>query len=171
MAELQESALWLSAKDDGGSLDDPDLRYLFGYWRRAAGDGVVPHRREIDPPIDLPGFLPTTIMFNVERGAGGMGFRYRLLGTRLAEFAGRDVTGMTIQEAFGDDITARDREIYERVVGEGICYSGQRISLIHSRQFFERYRRLVMPVRGDDSGRVDMIWIWLKFAGAPRITP
>ena len=123
MAELQESALWLSAKDDGGSLDDPDLRYLFGYWRRAAGDGVVPHRREIVPPIDLPGFLPTTIMF------------------------------------------------YERVVGEGICYSGQRISLIHSRQFFERYRRLVMPVRGDDSGRVDMIWIWLKFAGAPRITP
>jgi hypothetical protein len=35
--------------------------------------------------------------------------------------------------------------------------------MIQSRQTFERYRRLVLPVLGDETGRVDMIWSWLKF--------
>lgn len=164
MVDLEEQALWLTAGDDEHVLDDPDQKRLFAYWMRAAAGGSAPRRRDIDPPIDLPSFLPTTIMFNVERGDGGaLSFRYRVLGTRLAEFAGRDLRGQTIEEAFGPEFAERDMAIYRQVVEDCVCYSGLRTSMIQSRQTFERYRRLVLPVLGDETGRVDMIWSWLNF--------
>lgn len=169
MAELQEQALWLTAGDHADLLEDPDLERLFAYWSRAAGEGPAPRRRDIDPPIDLPRFLPTTLMFNVERNEdGSLAFRYRVVGTRLAEFAGRDIRGQTTEEAFGAEFAGRDMAIYSRVVKECVCYSGQRKSMIDARQVFERYRRLVMPILGDETGRVDMIWSWLKFIDPPR---
>lgn len=169
MAELQEQALWLAAGDDGELLEDPDLKRLFAYWSRAAGEEPAPRRRDIDPPIDLPAFLPTTVMFNVERNQdGSLAFRYRVVGTRLAEFAGRDFKGQTTEEAFGAEFAARDMAIYRRVVEDCVCYSGHRTSMVHARQMFERYRRLVMPILGDETGRVDMIWSWLKFIDPPR---
>ena len=97
MVDLEERALWLSLGDSGAALEDLDLEYLFGYWSRAAGPGPAPKRSDIDPPLDLPDFLPTTILFDVVRDAAGVfqTLRYRLIGTLLVEYAGRDPTGLT----------------------------------------------------------------------------
>lgn len=171
MAELQEEALWLRAGDDEEALDDPELRRLFSYWSRVAPAGSAPKRQDIDPPIDLPTFLPTTIIFNVERSEdGALAFPYRLVGTKLTEYARRDLRGLTVEEAFGSEFVARDMEIYRRVVEDCVCYSGARTSMIETRQLFERYKRLVMPILGNESGSVDMVWSWLKFCDPPSTT-
>jgi len=171
MADVEEHPRWLSVDDTPDRLDDPDLRYVFSYWRRAAGRERAPRRRDIEPPIDLSAFLPTMVMFDVERDAAGLcTFRYRLLGTQLAEFAGRDFRGLTIAEALSDEAVARDLEIYNRVVADCVCYSGERQSMINARQAFERYGRIVMPILGDATGTVDMVWCWLRFADAARLS-
>ena len=170
MTEVEENARWLSPQDELDALEDSDVRSLVAYWSRAAGSRPAPMRRDIDPPLDLPGYLPTTIMFDVERNGDALTFRYRLLGTRLVDFAGREVRGLTIDEAFGGQFSQRDLDIYDRVVRNCCCYVGQRVSLIESRRAYEHYTRVVMPVLGDTSGEVDFVWSWLKFAGSPRIS-
>ena len=170
MAEVEENARWLSSQDKIDALEDPDVRFLVSYWSSAAGGRPAPRRRDIDPPLDLPGYLPTTIMFDVERRGDALTYRYRLLGTRLVDFAGREVRGMTIEEAFGGQFSQRDIDIYEEVVRNCRCYVGHRISLIESRRAYEHYTRVVMPVLGDTSGEVDFVWSWLKFDGSPRVS-
>lgn len=164
MMEVAEAELWLSSTDSGDAIEDPDVRHLFDYWKAAAGGNLAPRRADIDPPIDLTRFLPTTLMFDIERDEhGALSFRYRVMGTRLVDIAGRDLRGQTIDEVFGMDFVARDIEIYEQVVERCACYSGWRISMIESRQLFERYHRFVMPVMGDESGRIDRIWTWITY--------
>lgn len=173
MVDLEERALWLSLGDSGAALEDLDLEYLFGYWSRAAGPGPAPKRSDIDPPLDLPDFLPTTILFDVVRDAAGVfqTLRYRLIGTLLVEYAGRDPTGLTVEQAFGAEFKQRDREIYGRVIAEHACYRGQRVSLVDRRQLFESYSRLVLPLLGDRSGTVDIVWCWIKFDRMIDILP
>ncbi len=173
MVDLEERAHWLSLGDSGETLGDLDLQHLFGYWSRAAGPGPAPRRADIDPPLELPDFLPTTILFDVVRDAEG-GFqtlRYRLIGTLLVEYAGRDPTGLTVEEAFGTEFKSRDWEIYSRVIGDHACYRGQRVSLVDRRQQFESYSRLVMPLLGGTGRRVDIVWCWIKFDRMIDILP
>ncbi|MDF1794206.1 MAG: PAS domain-containing protein [Thalassobaculaceae bacterium] len=173
MVDLEERPLWLTLGDSGETLEDIDLQHVFAYWRRAAGSGSAPRRQDIDPPLQLPKFLPTTILFDVVRDAAGrfMTLRYRLIGTQLVEYAGRDPTGLTVEEAFGKEFKARDREIYDRVIGEQACFCGRRVSLVDRRQLFESYSRLVMPLLGDRSETVDIVWCWLKFDVMEDILP
>lgn len=164
MREVTERGLWLSSADSGDAIESPEVRQLFEYWKAAACGDRAPRRADIDPPIDLPRFLSTTLMFDIERPPGQpLQFRYRLMGTRLVDIAGQDLKGQTIQEAFGAEAAARDIEIYREVVDRCACYSGWRISMIESRQLFESYHRFVMPVLGDESGRVDRIWTWITY--------
>ena len=116
-------------------------------------------------------YLPTTIIMDVERGGDTLTFRYRLLGTQLVDFAGREVRGLTFEEAFGDDLSQRDLDIYYEVVRSCRCYIGQRVSLIEDRRDYEHYTRIVLPVLGDESGEVEFVWTWLKFDGSPQISP
>ncbi|SDF06653.1 PAS domain-containing protein [Thalassobaculum litoreum DSM 18839] len=171
MVRMAEGGLWLSSADLGDTIEDPDIRHLFEYWKAAAAGRSAPRRDEIDPPIDLPTYLPTTLMFDVERETeGSLQFRYRLMGTQLVDFAGRELKGLTIQEAFGAEFAAQDIAIYRQVVDTCSCYIGERISMIESRQMFEWYRRVVMPVLGDESGRVDRIWTWITYKDVSPVT-
>jgi hypothetical protein len=163
---------WLGTADSGDVLGDPDLDHVFAYWRRAAGDRAAPRRCDIDPPMDLPAFLPTMILFDVEdEAAGGFALRYRVLGTRLAEFAGRDLTGTTFAEAFGAQAVAGDLGVYEQVVRDRVCFFGERRSMVRERKEFERYRRIIMPVLANNGDRVGFVWSWLKFHGDRRLAP
>lgn len=164
MTERERRELWLSSDADGAVLDIPEMVRLFGYWKSAARGKPAPRRDEIDPPIDMPDYLPTTIMFDVDRSdEGGPKFRYRLIGTRLVEVVGRDLKGETLEGYFGVEAAAADIAIYREVVESCRCYFGRRISMIERRKIFEWYQRLVMPVLGNESGRVDQIWTWIKY--------
>jgi hypothetical protein len=173
MSTVTENPIWLSVDDRPDALESPLLRELFVYWRDKAAGRPAPRRVDIDPPMDLPRYLPTIILFDVERiaqpqGLERLGFRYRLVGTELGDTKERPLTGRRIDEVFGPDAMADDLAIYGRVVAECLCYSGSRQSMVQQRSHYEHYRRLVMPLLDDAGQRVDFLMIWIEFTSYGR---
>ncbi len=72
------------------------LRPLFQYWLAACGDKSLPARADIDPvemPIQL---LPNVVLVDVVPEP--LRFRYRIVGTAVAQMLGEDWTGYFVDE-------------------------------------------------------------------------
>lgn len=78
-------------------VDNPILAYALSYWRHKSQLGRLPSRKDIEPR-DLKSHLPWAIL--AESVNGGDDFRYRVVGTRVAEYFLGDGTGKTVREAF-----------------------------------------------------------------------
>jgi len=76
---------------------DRRIRQLAIYWDGLRPDGSLPGRQHFDP-TNFPSFLANIWLIDVQREP--MRFRFRLVGTRVAEFLGRDPTGLWIDEAY-----------------------------------------------------------------------
>lgn len=75
---------------------DSRTREVHGYWvDRHPAPGVLPGRRHIDPAA-LKSHLPLIWLLDIQPDP--FRARYRVLGTRLVEIAGRDLTGRWIDE-------------------------------------------------------------------------
>ena len=74
---------------------DPILGETLGYWQRKRQGRTMPSRGDIDP-IEIPKLLPHVQLIE----AVGERFRYRLIGTALAQAFGRDYTG-----AYPEDVS------------------------------------------------------------------
>jgi len=79
----------------------PNIQRLYQYWlglapERHLPEWRLPGRQHIDP-LSFPDLLPGIWMLDVERNP--LRFRYRLAGTRIVEAAGREVTGLYMDEA------------------------------------------------------------------------
>ena len=70
-------------------LDDDRLLLAATYWSLIRGDRDYPLRTDLDPGAMPPGILPWICLIEVSEGR----YRYRLVGTGLREYVGRDVTG------------------------------------------------------------------------------
>lgn len=76
---------------DFSRVDSPRIQRFRDYWNaRRAGPDAVPLRADFDPS-HLRELLPNIVIMEVERDP--LRFRYRLVGTRVAEFNGLDFTG------------------------------------------------------------------------------
>jgi hypothetical protein len=76
----------------------PKIKALYAYWQSIhPAEGVLPGRQHFDP-IDIPELLPSLWMVDVVRDP--LRFRFRLVGTEIVKFAGRDVTGLWLDEFF-----------------------------------------------------------------------
>lgn len=75
---------------------------LFTYWAtRRRRRGHLPARRHIHP-ADFKRHLPSISLINVIRDAeGGLDYRLRLAGTGLYGVYGQEITGKTLQQAYG----------------------------------------------------------------------
>lgn len=76
-------------------LEDETLRLLAEHWRSLQGDKAVPLRRDFDP-MAIPTLLPDVYLVELIRPERR--FRYRLVGSRVAEKAGFDATGYYLDE-------------------------------------------------------------------------
>jgi hypothetical protein len=76
---------------------DPRTRILVSYWDGLRSEGGLPGRRHIDP-VDIPVSLANIWLIDVQ--CKPLRFRFRLVGTRVADFLGRDPTGLWIDEAY-----------------------------------------------------------------------
>lgn len=80
------------------SLPHESLVRLFTYWRRQRGDRWAPPRAEIDP-VDMPrDILPDLLLTEVVQGETGRRYRFRLVGSRVTELAGRDPSWQFLDE-------------------------------------------------------------------------
>ena len=75
---------------------------LFAYWAsRRRRRGHLPARRHIHP-ADMKRHLPAINLIDVIRDAeGGVDYRVRLAGTGLYGVYGQEITGKTLEEAYG----------------------------------------------------------------------
>ena len=95
--------LWTDA--DFAAID-PKYRTVHDLLLAKAPTGRLPGRRDFDP-VDVPRLLSFINLVDVLFGGDRLHFRFRLHGTRQTELAGRDVTGLTVEEAVTPRYVAR----------------------------------------------------------------
>ena len=109
----------VSGFDPTVALADDRLIRLFAVWREKAAraPGGLPDRRDI--PLEVlhaTGALPYTVL--VDAVGGGAAFRLRLVGTRIVEMAGRDVTGRTFDEVYPAPLAFKFAEVHRWVTSQ-----------------------------------------------------
>ena len=145
----------------GASLDVPAHRQLFEYWLSMAKPGRLPARSDFDP-IDIPKLLEWLSLVEVDWSRDAPRFRFRVVGSSVAERFGRDATGLWFEDAYDD------REIYDvqMEVFTDVAITGQP-SLTHPRppipdREFIICHRLIVPLAGT-TGRVEQMISLLNF--------
>jgi len=120
----------------------PRLRLLLAFWNDRRGSGTMPTSAAIDA-IALWAWLGNLMLVEA---AGEGEFRYRVYGTGLAEYYGRDLTGKTTA-ALRPDV----RELVRREYAE-VCRTARPLLVIHTRRVREQpmpVEKLILPFAGD----------------------
>jgi hypothetical protein len=118
---------------------------LFAFWQAKCGARAMPARAAIDA-IDLWAWLGNLML--IETWPGGE-FRYRVYGTGLAEYYGRDLTGKTTAQ-LRPDVRALVLAEYTEV-----CRTGRPLLVTHTRRVREQrtpVEKLILPFSGDGDG-------------------
>jgi hypothetical protein len=140
------------------------LRACHAYWRGLAPADGCPLYRNFDV-VDVPrALLPFLILLDVlEAGAD---FRYRVVGTGVAEAIGRDFTGETVTEYRHRHEPPGVADGYRNVVARvrPDLYTG---TLESVGKEFIAYERLAMPLAGAE-GTVAYILACFEFHGGGR---
>ena len=134
---------------------------LYRYWDVKRGARRMPGRPDIDP-TEMRDLLPHLALLDVT----GAGFRYRLVGTRVAEDLGRDMTGAVFGiyakgMSFGDAVVALFDDV--RIRARPQFSTGEYRSPQGAVHWVSR---LLLPL-GADGNTVDMI-LMCRVASYPR---
>ncbi len=73
----------------------PKIRQLADYWLTIHPGDALPGRQHFNP-TDIPSLLPNLWLVDIQNDP--MRFRFRLLGTRVVDYAGEDNTGCWVDE-------------------------------------------------------------------------
>ena len=126
------------------ALEHQALRDALAYWDKKRGGRAMPTRADIDP-LELREHLGYLMILGVEPGPR---FRFRLIGTKLTEAVGRDMTGRYYDEvypaAYYDRVTQSLRWVAEN--GKPCRVSG---TLWHARREWLHFESLDMPLSND----------------------
>jgi hypothetical protein len=138
-----------------GSVVEPQsdtLKKLYAYWRKKKGKRPAPLRAAIAPE-EIKALLPNIYLIDVV--GEGPRFRFRLVGTGVAEGYGDDITGKFLDELdldmVGDEINAQ----YHQAVAE--CRP-----ILHRWNYTKKdgrhieYERLILPL-ASTGDKVDML--------------
>lgn len=131
---------------------------LCDYWRAKIVSGRLPGRADIDPAEMPRDVLSSIYLVTVERGldTAELHYGYRLVGTNAVRAAGRDITGLTVEEAYPrpEDLVAQ-RRAYGLVVSTAAPFVDAYPMRIPGREHIA-VSRLLLPLASDGM-TVDMI--------------
>jgi hypothetical protein len=101
-------------------MQQPTSRQLYAYWDRVRNGRLAPRRFEIEPS-KIAALLPETF---IAEGAGLLGYRFRLAGTRICEQFGRELRGADLlslwEDADREAVSSLLRNVFaEAAVGYG----------------------------------------------------
>jgi hypothetical protein len=136
-------------------LSDRNERVL-AYWLYKAGDRPMPSRADLDPVIDLPKLAQQLFLVDVEQAPTR--FRFRLVGTGVADHVGRDMTGKYLDELFDyEKHYIEAKQDYLDVVRD--CKPMLSVVRFFSelRGAVAQYERLLLPL-SDDGARVNLLF-------------
>ncbi len=117
---------------------------MFAYWASLRSAGRLPARADIDPGR-FKRHLPTVSLIDVIRGEK-LDFRIRLAGTALYGLHSREITGLTVVEAYGPRDAPYWTSELEKVVTTARPAAGLR------------------PLPGRDSDALSVMWLRLPLA-------
>lgn len=103
--------------DPGLHFGRPELKSLTALWHEKRGSRIAPDRTDFDP-LTLRDYLSRIIIYEVVGAPPQHRFRFRLYGTLVAEFSGRDVTGRMLDEVMPPEACADYRRILDKLITE-----------------------------------------------------
>ena len=143
---------------------DPILGDALAYWRHKRVGRAMPSRRDIDP-TEMPKLLPYLQLIDAIGGR----FRYRLVGTALADAYGKDFTGQYLE-----DFADKQRSNFITKVFASIWETGRpafvRSQYVTTKSVNLIANRLYMPL-SDDDREVNMILGALTFESGTTHLP
>ncbi len=140
------------------------LLSLRDYWISAREKREFPARRDIDP-LHIPKVLPVLTLVDVFHDP--LRFRYRLIGTKITEMAGRDATGKWLDEELYGDKTDNMLWIFRS------CSTQKApIAVREKIQFIDKswvlVEALAVPL-GETDEKVDIIMICVEIVDDPLL--
>jgi len=133
----------------------PKLRGVYEYWRSIHPAAGLPGRQHVEPG-DLTRVLPSLWLLDVQREPFRL--RYRLVGTRITELVGRELTGQWLDEAHPHSLEEPGFFVNFLAVVERHQPSWRKSKptlYLHDRDF-TTIERLLLPL-ARDGATVDMI--------------
>ena len=128
-------------------------RDLFGYWQSVHPEFGLPGRQHIDP-AQITALLPNVWLVDVQQTP--LRFRYRLIGTRIAEFYGVDHTGKWLDEVFPQFIGSQTHTDCEATVADGQPRWRRGKPYLNYEEDFSRLERIFLPLAANGTD-VDML--------------
>lgn len=123
-----------------------EIRRLVGYWRAIHPADGLPGRRHFDP-VDVPSLLSHIWMIDVFREQWR--FRFRLIGTAIVTFTGRDSTGKWCDEVYPDfETTDAYRYMHDCAADGRPLYRTTRL-LSNPDRPYQRAQRIYLPLAAD----------------------
>jgi len=143
---------------------DPKIAAAVRYWLSIKPEQGLPGRQHIDP-TDIPGLLHGVWLIDV--GRYPLSFVFRLVGTSVVEFFGKDPTGKSLHdvfENFEDTVAYKD---FSHIAEMGELRWRRGTPVLSHLPKFSRLERVYMPFARD--GRtVDMIFCFSVFRSDGR---
>lgn len=125
----------------------PRIRRIHDYWLSLHKDGKLPGRDRIDP-CAIPEILPGTWMLDVQRVPFRL--RYRLVGTKIVQAMGEEMTGKWLDEARPQTLEVPgyfDR--YRRVVEEATPSWRKGRPVMEHDRFYVSLENILLPLASD----------------------
>lgn len=134
----------------------PAFSWMRDYLRQIAPPGRLPGLQRIN--LDDAGALrPFINLVAVERTGAAMRFRYRLIGDRQTRFAGRDITGLYVEDAVLPMFIERiSSNMWACATERQALYDA--FAMPHPDRDFIRTERVYFPL-AEDGETVDMLLI------------
>lgn len=137
------------------------LQRLLQYWHQQRGNRMMPARADIDP-LHIPWMLSNLSLLEVHRDkAGTLRYRFRLVGTRVAQRLRYDMTGKWLDELHEPQYRNHLNDSYIDVVTKRLPLVERLDMVIDNR--LRDYEIVRLPL-GNDGETVDMIILAVEFS-------
>lgn len=144
----------------------PRFTEMIRYLLSVAPEGLLPGRQHIDP-CDFPHVLTLVNLVDVERDDGAVRFRFRLLGEMQTKNAGRDITGLVVEDAVVPALVPRISGNMRRVLATRLPVYDSFPMPHPDRQFIDS-QRMYYPLAAD--GRmINMLLILNGYDPEPAV--
>lgn len=149
-----------SANDDAPlEFESPIVQDGYAYWRTKMVSGDLPRRSDINP-IDIPRLMSHVVILDVKR-APEMDFRYRLIGTYVAESLYKDHTGSWFSEIEHQKAPAQIWQNCCHVVESGKAFKSE-TPYVGPHQGYRRVEDVILPL-ADDGKTVDGLLVFVHY--------
>ena len=132
---------------------DQEILHILVYWHTKRSSKIMPARSDINP-LDMGRYLSKIMLIDVLPEYPH--FRYRVFGTRIAEWVKFDATGKTVE-------SINPRRYRKMLFATYMECVGARQPIVHrikwdNDDFPHRYKRVILPLSSDGK-HVDMLLI------------